>query len=76
MNVINGAVEVDDVVAYPSHSRNRGLALRIGRVTELRPDKDALQVEVVYTTWHSGNKHQQVPAGLCVIIDRRGHNGD
>lgn len=74
MNVINGKVEVGDVVAYPSHRNNRGLAMRIGRVTELRPEKDAIQVEVVYSTFLTGNAHQQISAGLCVIIDREGHN--
>lgn len=74
MNVINGRVEVGDVVAYPTHRPGKGLAMKIGRVTELRPDKDALQVEVVYTTALPGNKHQQVPAEICVIIDRS-HNG-
>ena len=74
MNVINGTVEVGDVVAYPSFRNNKGLAMKIGRVTELRPEKEALQVEVVYTTFLPGNKHQQVRADLCVIIDRNGHN--
>jgi hypothetical protein len=74
MNVINGAVQVGDVVAYPTHGINKGLAMKIGRVTELRPEKEALQVEVVYSTFLPGNAHQQVRAELCVIIDRRGHN--
>lgn len=73
MKVINGEVRVDDIVAYPTHKHNKGLAMKIGRVTELRPDKDAVQVEVVYSTTYAGNKHQQVPAEICVIIDRN-HN--
>jgi hypothetical protein len=71
MNVINGRVQVGDVVAFPTHRYNKGLAMKIGRVTELRPEKEAIQVEVVFSTFLPGNAHQQVPAGLCVIIDRQ-----
>lgn len=66
---------VDDIVAYPTHKHNKGLAMKIGRVTELRPDKNAVQVQVVHSTALPGNLlHQQVSAEICVIIDRN-HNG-
>jgi hypothetical protein len=45
------------------------LAMKVGQVTELRPDKGAIQVRVVYSTWLKGNAHQQVPAGLCVKVE-------
>lgn len=82
MNVINGRPEVDDTVAFPSQRPNGGLALQIGVVEELRPEKGALRVKPVYSTTRAAlnkdgtYKSKEVPADLCVIIDRRGHNAD
>jgi hypothetical protein len=69
MNVINSIIQVGDYVAYPTQRHNKGLAMKVGQVTELRPDKGAIQVRVVYSTWLKGNAHQQVPAELCVRIE-------
>lgn len=71
MHVINGKVQVDDFVAFPTQKRNnKGLAMQVGQVTELRPDKAAVQVRIMHSPQtHPGVAHKQVLAELCIRID-------
>lgn len=70
MRVINVNVRVGDFVAFPTQRHNKGLAMQIGEVTELRPEKECIQVRIVYSPQtHPGVAHKEVRAELCARID-------
>lgn len=80
MNVINGKIEVGDCIAYPTKRPGGGLAMQIGMVEEIRPETGKLKVKPVYSSTRASHNQdgtyssKAVPADVCVIIDRLGHN--
>jgi len=80
VNVINGQVQVNDCVAFPTQRPNGGLAMQIGMVEDIRPETGKLRVKPVFSTTRANVKQdgtyasKVVFADVCVIIDRRGHN--
>lgn len=80
MNVINGKVEVGDCVAFPTKRPRGGLAMQIGMVEALHPETGKIRVKPEFSSTRAHVNQdgtyasKQVPADVCVIIDRRGHN--
>lgn len=77
MNVINGKVQVGDCVAFPTKQPGGGLAIQIGMVLMLVPSTGRLRVKPVFSSTVASHNAdgtysaKQVPAEVCVIIDRR-----